>query len=210
MIYERGNAAKQWMLEELSRLAQERSLRILDLAGGSGRIWQQFLVAHPNVHVTVIDTDAKAITDGRGMYRGNAQIELRVVVNRPAFLKTVWDALASGGMAYLNYDVGHFRSRNIKERIMVPVSQVLALFKVEGPYMKKVNDERFRSQAEQQGFRIEFMKKHNLHSLKGFMRGASDAVLEEWFAFEEKLSASYTPEQLDRVMWSTTLVMTKT
>jgi SAM-dependent methyltransferase len=230
-IYERGNAAKQWMLEELDRRYSDRPVRILDLAGGSGRIWQTFLATHPHVHVTVVDTDAKAITDGKGMYRGNAQIDLRLadaqrplgeafdvvvamsaiehVVNRPAFLATVWFALAPGGAAYLNYDVGHFRSCNIKERIMVPVSQLLALFKIEGPYMKKVNDAKFRAQAEKQGFRVEFVKKHNLSSLKGFMRGASDEALREWFAFEERMNSMFPPDELDRVMFSTTLVVTK-
>lgn len=231
MIYERGNAAKQWMLEEIHRLADGRSLRVLDLGGGSGRIWQTFLASHPNVHVTVVDTDAKAISDGTGMYQNNTQMEFRLadaqrpidgafdvvmamsaiehVVDRPAFLKTVWSALPSGGTAYLNYDVGHFRSKNIVERIMVPVSQLLALFKVEGPYMKKVDDRKFRMQAERQGFHVAFVRKHNMYPLKGFMRGATDEAVQSWYAFEERLGALYPPEHLDSILWSTTVVLKK-
>lgn len=231
MIYERGNAAKQWMLEELHRLAEGRTIRILDLAGGSGRVWQQFLSAHQNIHVTVIDTDMKAISDGKGMYRNNSQIELRVadaqhaiegtfdvvtamsaiehVVDRAAFLKTVWTALADGGTAMMNYDAGHFYSKHLKERIMVPVSQLLALFKFEGPYMKKVDDQKFRGQTERQGFRVEFVKKHNLRPMKGLMRGASDEAIQTWYGFEERLGTLFTPEQLDPAVWSTTLVLTK-
>lgn len=231
MIYERGNAAKQWMLAELDRRFGDRVFRVLDLAGGSGRIWETFLKSHPNVKVIVVDTDAIAIAKGKEMYGANSQIELRVadaqhpiegsfdvvtamsaiehVVDRPAFLKTVWSALSSGGVSFLNYDVGHFRSHNIKERLMVPVSQLLALFKVEGPYMKKVDDALFRRQAESVGFKIEKTTKHNMHPLKGFMRGANDSSLEAWFAFEDVMNVQFTPEKLDGVMWSTTLIVTK-
>jgi len=231
MIYERGNAAKQWMLEELDRRFGSRPFRALDLAGGSGRIWEIFIASHPSAHVTVIDTDTDAIGQGVKMFAGKTQIELRVadaqrpieglsdvvlamsaiehVVDRPAFLKTVWSALASGGVAYLNYDVGHFRSRNIKERIMVPVSQLLAFVGIEGPYMKKVDDALFRRQAEAQGFVVEGVKKHNLQSLNGFMRGATDEALVDWFAYEERLNVQFSPEKLDPIMLSTTLILKK-
>ncbi|MEO5928008.1 MAG: class I SAM-dependent methyltransferase [Patescibacteria group bacterium] len=231
MIYERGNAAKQWMLAELDRRFGDRAFRALDLAGGSGRIWGTFLKTHPNAKAIVVDTDAVAIKKGKEMYNGNMQIEHRVadaqhpiegsfdvvtamsamehVVDRPAFLKTVWSALSSGGVSYLNYDVGHFRSHNIKERLMVPLSQLLAFLKIEGPYMKKVDDALFRHQAESIGFRIEKTTKHNLHPLKGFMRGANDASLEAWFVFEDAMNAQYTADKLDGVMWSTTLIVSK-
>lgn len=231
MIYERGNAAKQWMLADLDRRFGDRPVRILDLAGGSGRIWQVFLASHPNATVVVIDTDGHAIARGKRMYEGSAQMELRVfdaqrsldesfdvvtamsavehVVDRPAFLATAWSSLASGGVAYMNYDVGHFRSSDVKERIMVPVSQLLARFGVEGPYMKKVDDALFRSQAEAQGFAALSMKKHNLGTLKGFMREATDEQLTVWFEMEERMNEVFTPERLDAVMFSTTLVLQK-
>jgi hypothetical protein len=41
------------------------------------------------------------------------------------------------------------------------------------------------------------------------MRKADDELLREWFALEEKMGQVYTPEQLDRVMWSTTLILQK-
>lgn len=233
MIYEPGNAAKQWMLEELDRQHGQSSVRILDLACGSGRIWQRFVETHPNVRIVGVDTDASAIEKGKKMYEGKPQMELRLfdaqlpleeslfdvvvamsaiehVVDRPAFLKTTWSALKSGGVAYLNYDVGHFRSHDFKERLMVPISQLMAVFGKEGPYMKRVDDGLFRSQAEKQGFLVTATRKHNLHPLKGFMRGASEEALSAWFAFEEALNAQFTPEQLDRIMWSTTLILQKT
>src|SRR5690242_17835098 len=108
IIYERGNAAKQWIFEELDRVYGDQTYRVLDLAGGSGRIWKTFLETHKNIRVTVIDTDVRAIRQGQQMYQGNSCIELRVadaqhpiqdqfdvvvamsaiehVVDRPAFL----------------------------------------------------------------------------------------------------------------------------
>ncbi|MFH1704824.1 MAG: class I SAM-dependent methyltransferase [Patescibacteria group bacterium] len=231
MIYERGNSAKQWIMAELDREFWNRPAQFLDLAGGSGRIWKTYLERHPMTKVFSVDFDRHAIAEGKKMYEGNEQIQLRVfdaqqpveqvfdavtamsaiehVVDRPAFLRTVWLSLKSGGKAYLNYDVGHFRSHDLKERLMVPISQLLALFHKEGSYMKKVDDALFCSQSLAQGFQVLGMMKHNLHPLKGFMRGASDESLNKWFEFEDSLNAQFVPDKLDRIMWSTTLILQK-
>jgi SAM-dependent methyltransferase len=131
------------------------------------------------------------------------------VVDRESFLKTVWDALKPGARAYLNYDAGHFRSRRMKERIMVPVSQALAAFGFERFYMKRVDDAEFLAMVEKRGFRLVTVRKHNLHPLKGFMKHASMEAVEAWYAFEERLGSLYTPDELDRIMWSTTVVLEK-
>ncbi|MEK7655963.1 MAG: class I SAM-dependent methyltransferase [Patescibacteria group bacterium] len=244
MIYERGNAAKQWIFEELDRKFGQSSVRVLDLACGDAKKWKSYIAAHSSTRVIGIDTDANAIERGKSLFAGVSQIELRVfdaqnfikiatsqlpprndreelfdavvamsaiehVVDRPAFLKTTWDALRSGGIAYLNYDAGHFRSHDIKERLMVPISQMLAVFGFEGPYMKKVDDGAFRTQAEALGFKVTGMKKYNAQKLKGLMRGAPDDILNDWFAFEDSLNARFTPEKLDDYMLSTTLILEK-
>lgn len=227
-LYQRGNAAKQWIFQELERRFASRPAKILDLGCGDGSKWPPFLSHHPSIHVEGIDTDRKAIKQGMKAY-GSAQLALRVadaqqmtdgtydaviafsavehVVDRAAFLKTVWEALAPGGVAYLNYDDGHFRSSHWKERLMVPVSQALALIKIEGPYMKHVDDLLFRRMAEAQGFRVVDFRKHNMHPMKGFMRNASDEAIQSWYGLEEKLGQLYRPEELDKIMWSSTLVV---
>lgn len=229
-IYERGNAAKQAIFLQLAQGLGQESQRILDLACGDGHLWKVFLEAHPQVSVVGLDTDAQAIA--RGKTQTQPRLDLRVfdaqrtfegqlfdavvafsaiehVVDRPAFLRTVWQALKPGGRAYLNYDVGHFRSRDLKERLMVPVSQLLAMIGMEGAYMKQVDDALFLQQARAQGFMLEGVQKYNLHPLKGFFRGATPEMVEAWIEFEQRLNTLFSAEQLDRVMWSTTVILKK-
>jgi cyclopropane fatty-acyl-phospholipid synthase-like methyltransferase len=231
-IYERGNAAKQWIMSELDRLFGQASATVLDMGCGDAGKWRTFISTHPNMRIVGIDTDARAISRGKKAYEGVMNIDLRKldaqhplehvsfdvvvamsviehVVDRPAFLKTVWSALKPGGIAFLNYDVGHFRSPNVKERLMVPLSQLLAKAGIEGPYMKKVDDVLFSSQARAAGFRIHGFRKHNVSSLKGLMRGATDGAVESWFDFEERIAAQMSPEKLDSAMLSTTLILEK-
>jgi ubiquinone/menaquinone biosynthesis C-methylase UbiE len=190
------------------------------------------LEKHPNVSYVGFDYDRVAVERGRREFVGVGNASLNVgdaqtlssqeefevvtafsaiehVVDKPAFLKTVFSSLKSGGVAYLNYDDGHFRSHDWKERMMVPVSQLLAMVGIQGPFMKHVDDAEFRSQAESVGFKFLLSRKHNLYPIKGFMRGASQEAVEAWYAFEERLNDLYTPEQLDKVKWSTTLVIQK-
>lgn len=229
MIYVANNAAKQWILEEL---ANQQPDRILDLACGNGKVWQRFLQQHPALRVLGVDTDTRAIEQGKKMYGESQNIELRVhdaqapvqegsfdvvvalsaiehVVDRPAFLRTVWTALKSGGVAYLNYDAGHFRSHNLKEYLMIPISQALARLGFEGPYMKEVDDALFSSQANQIGFEMIELRKHNIFFLKHFMRSAEDGALEDWFDFEKRMNRHFSSAALDRLMWSSTLVIRK-
>lgn len=232
MIYSRNNAAKQWIFEALDRRFGQRPTRVLDLGCGDAGNWKSFVQDHATWSVVGIDTDQKAIERGKKMFAGSTSVDLRVldaqkpfeetsfdavialsaiehVVDRPAFLKTVWRALKPGGVALLNYDAGHFRSRDFKERLMVPISQLLALVKIEGPYMKRVDDALFRQQAESLGFRTIAMQKNNLYPLKGNLREANDETISTWYQFEETMNRLLPAKTLDRLMWSTTLVFEK-
>ena len=230
-IYSRGNAAKQWIFEELDRRYGQKPLEILDLACGDAVIWHRYLETHPHTQVTGIDTDQPAIK--RGIAANIPNLHLSVfdvqkkqtetkqydvvltlsaiehIVDRAAFVKTVWSSLRPGGFAFLNYDAGHFRSSDLQERVMVPVSQALAALGYEAPYMKKVDDGTLLGLCSKQGFTVIERKKHNVEALKKFMKGATDDALSAWFAFEAQLNAQYTPTQLDMLMLSTTVVLQK-
>ena len=230
-IYSPGNTAKQWIAEQIIHNASQ-SIRVLDLACGRAWIWKDVLTDYPSISVVGLDTDKKAIQKGKRGYDGYLNIDLRVfdaqksiqdssfdvvtafsamehVVNHEAFLKTVWNALSSGGVAFLNYDAGHFRSRNLKERMMVPISQLLAKIGIEGPYMKQVNDREFVALARKQGFEVKMIRKHNIMQIKGFMKGAEGDAIRSWISFEEDLGRQYAPKDLDALMLSTTVVLQK-
>lgn len=232
MFYSPGNTAKEWILRDIEQTLDDRSIRILDLACGSGWVWDRFLPAHSNVTVLGVDTDDQALEIGRKRYANLPAIALRHfdaqhpleeqsfdvvvalsamehVVDHAAFIRTTWDALKPGGVAYLNYDAGHFRSHSIKERLMVPVSQLLAKFGMEKWYMKKVDDAAFRSIAVHQGFIVEAIRKHNIATLKGFMKKAPIEAIQEWISFEERVGAVLPPDKLDSLMLSTTFKLRK-
>ncbi len=232
-IYSRGNAAKQWIFEELDASFGDAPFTIVDYCCGTGGLWRSFLEAHPHATYRGLDYDRAAIERGQREYAdmadrvtisaGDAQSQvlsdaadvvtafsaIEHVVDRPAFLKTVFASLRPGGVAYPNYDVGHFRSRNVKERIMVPVSQALAWIGIQGPYMKRVDDNVFKGQAEEAGFAVLDIRKHNMASLKGFMRGANDESIRTWYDFEKRMGELYPPNELDRLFLSTTLKLKK-
>lgn len=232
MLYSPGNTAKEWILRDIEQTLDDRNIRILDLACGSAWVWEGFLPAHSNVRVLGVDTDAQALEVGRKRYANLPAIELRHfdaqhpleeksfdvvvalsamehVVDHAAFLRTARDALKPGGVAYLNYDAGHFRSHSLKERLMVPVSQLLAMIGMEKWYMKQVDDAAFRTIAVQQGFSVEAIRKHNIGKLKGFMKKAPAEAVEEWYGFEERLGAVLPPDRLDSLMLSTTFKLRK-
>ncbi|MFA6429336.1 MAG: methyltransferase domain-containing protein [Patescibacteria group bacterium] len=231
-IYSRGNAAKQWMLEQIQTSAEDRPWRICDIGCGYGSIWPAFLQDHPQMTYVGIDTDTKEIArakkalegiplaqalvaDGQVFRAGAGTFDvvtafsaLEHVVHLESFVQTVLSLLKPHGRAYLNYDAGHFRSSDVKERIMVPVSQLLARVGIEGPYMKEVDDKKLMKLVEQAGGRIVARNKFNLSGMKRVVKGeVSDEVLRAWFAFEEHMNTLLPPEKLDPAFWSTVLVV---
>ncbi|MBE7525486.1 methyltransferase domain-containing protein [Patescibacteria group bacterium] len=239
MIFSHNNPAKEWILQELAARADRGPFSVCDLACGSGSVWPAFLLEYPSVRYVGKDTDAAAIERGRKAMAGipNARMDvadaqilpeeegsydvvtalsaLEHVVRIDKFLDTVFRLLKPGGVAYLNYDDGHFTSHNPKERIMVPVSQVLALVGIEGPYMKRVNDADIIRLIEERGGKVLAVRKNNLAAMKGFTKGhksglMGDDVLREWFAFENRLNDMLSPAQLSKIFGATTVVMQKT
>ena len=92
MIYERGNAAKQWIFEALDQRFGSTSVKILDLGSGSGRLWETYLATHPATRVIGIDTDAKAIEAGEKKYAQQPNISLQVLDAQKPFVESDFDA----------------------------------------------------------------------------------------------------------------------
>lgn len=234
-IFSRGNAAKQWILEQIDTSAAERNVDLVDFGCGAGSVWPEFLREHQNISYWGFDFNRKELEKAKRVMEGipNAQVSvadaqtelvkdssadivtsfsaLEHIVDLPAFLKRVAAALRPGGIAYLNYDAGHFRSHDVQERLMVPISQVLAKFGVEGPYMKEVDDARLCVFAKEAGLTVEGLRKNNVSGLECFYKkhASNDSAVRAWFEYEDALNASLRPEDLHKLCWSTTLVVKK-
>ena len=232
-IYSGNNPAKQWMLEEIERLAAGQSIRVFDLGCGAGSVWPRFLQDHPEIVYVGIDTDEKeierarknftncpnasvSVADGQRFREGvgvfdvvTAFSALEHVVDVKSFIATALSLLKPGGRALLNHDAGHFRSHDVKERLMVPISRGLAKLGIEGPYMKELNDEDIRKFVEAAGGKLIGLRKHNLFCLKGLLRGENltDEIAREWLGFENRMNELLAPAKLDPVFWATIAIV---
>lgn len=231
ILYSPNNMAKQWIFETLDQYYPE-SFRVLDLACGDTAPWTRYLQTHPHCSYQGFDYNKTSLKKAQklleslphakadyGDAQRLAQLEpvdvvtafsaLEHVVNLESFCKTAHQALKHGGIAFLNYDIGHFRSSNLKERAMIPVSQLLARLGIEGPYMKEVQDMQLLDLVKKLGFEVREIRKHNIASLKGEMKQKPDAVLQEWYQFETRLNQLLSPKDLHSMMLSTTLLLAK-
>ena len=98
---------------------------------------------------------------------------------------------------------------------MVPVSQALAKFGFEGPYMKEVDDAAVVKIIEKLGGKVLVVRKNNLAVMKKFTKqfakGLMDeSVLQSWFDFESRLNELVPSAQLSSVMGATIIVAQKT
>lgn len=233
-----NNPAKEWIFRELAKRADQGAFSVCDLACGNGSVWYAFLKRYPNVTCLGLDTDKKAIADAQKKFADLRSATFRVVdvqtmkadtaaydvvttlsslehvVRIDKFLDSVFALLKPGGIAYLNYDDGHFHSHNVKERLMVPVSQLLAKIGIEGPYMKEVDDKEVIRLITERGGKILQIRKHNVPNLKKFTKGYAkglmgEDVLEAWFAFENRLNELLPSEKLSSLLGATIIVMQK-
>lgn len=238
MIFSPNNMAKEWIFRELSKRAEGASIRVLDLACGAGSAWHSFLKIHQNVSYVGSDTDRVAVEKAKALFAdlpnasffvADAQSQktdesaydlvtalsaLEHVVHIDRFLDTVFRSLKHGGIAYVNYDDGHFYSHSRKERVMVPVSQWLAKIGIEGPYMKEVDDAEVIRLVKERGGEVLAIRKNHVSGLKGAMKPFSKGAMNEiaidaWFAFEDRLNDILPADQLAELMGATTVVIRK-
>jgi ubiquinone/menaquinone biosynthesis C-methylase UbiE len=238
-LFAPNNPSKDWIFRQLAERAASGPFVVCDLACGSGSMWRDFLLDYPAIRYVGSDTDAEAVAKAKKEFADvpNASFEvadaqkprtdnlsydvvttlsaLEHVVRIDKFLDTLFAILKPGGKAYLNYDNGHFHSKDLKERVMVPVSQALAKIGMEGPYMKEVRDSDVVRLIQERGARVLQVRKHILAGMKGFTKGYSDGrmpreVIEAWFAFEDRLNELLPAAQLAPMFGSTVIVAQKT
>ncbi len=133
-LYWHGNAAKTRVLADiLTKTADRPGAVVLDYGCGDGGDWPSILADNPGLeliaydpssrrraraserltelHARIIDTD-ELLSDGASL-RADFIVSFSVfehVYDRHSYLRTARRHLSDGGLFYLNYDDGHFRS----------------------------------------------------------------------------------------------------
>lgn len=130
-----GNAAKVYCLKQLEPLAATgRPITLLDMGCGTAKNFTAFLDRHPNVRYVGIDPHGPSIKEARRvlanrnaeLHHGRAEafalqdgadaiVSFSVfehVVNRHAYLAAVRRNLKPSGVAFINYDAGHFTTES--------------------------------------------------------------------------------------------------
>ncbi|MCC7106428.1 MAG: class I SAM-dependent methyltransferase [Chloroflexi bacterium] len=232
-LYSPNNPAKQWILEQVGQLGASAAIRVCDLACGAGSAWPAFLRANPHIAYLGVDSNQRAIArashafagcanalvlvadgetfqDGAGTFDVvTALSSLEHVVSVRQFIGRAVALLKPGGRAFLNYDAGHFRQQNLKERVLVPAGQALALFGCRRYYLKCVKDDEVIRVVEELGARVVEVRKNNLDIIKRHLRDdvLTSDLAATWHEFEAKLNGCLPASVLDGILWSTTVVV---
>jgi SAM-dependent methyltransferase len=215
-----GNTAKLYCLERIAELAsQADALRVVDLGAGDGRHFRELLRRHPNITYLGIEPSAAAcaaarasLPDGQativqarayeGEY-GPADVvvsfsALDRVYHRDRYLRLVATTLAPEGLAFVNYDAGHFRYPVLRDRAKNLVGPLLAPLGYEAWYQSFVKESRFRALVDGAGLEIREALSFNT-SAKEIYRlvpeERRDPYMRSWLEFElvmNRLVPSYT------------------
>lgn len=208
-MYSNNNTAKEYVLRRVSSsISQDENSSILDFACGTCLIWKSFLEKYPQTNFSGFDFNDDSIKtakksfpnfketihalDGQKELPFKQQFDiittfssLEHVLDKKAFLENIKKLLKSGGIAYLNYDSGHFRSGKITN-IYNYISRILATTGItEKYYTKKVSLGEIKMLLEKLDLEILDIKYFNLSELKKIHKEIRDeALLEKWYEYE--------------------------
>ena len=201
-----GNSAKLYCLSRLDRLAARGPLTILDLGCGSGYQAVPLLRRHPGLRYVGVEpnpasaaaaTKALAPFDARVLTAPAYDVEVSAdvilsfsvfehVYRRDRYVASIARNLRDGGVAFVNYDAGHFLDMGTKEWAKTVIQRVLARVGNERYYERFVPEQEFRRIVSDHGLEIEDAKMFN--SLKRIYHALPEAQREEfmprWLEFE--------------------------
>jgi Methyltransferase domain len=186
----------------------------------------------PNVVYVGIEPARSSAEDARGRLPGSEIINapayevrtepadavvsfsvLEHVVDRPRYMEAVRANLRDDGLAYMNYDSGHFvADADLVERAKGLASRMLARFGSESRYRKRVSARELDGLVEGSGLHVVDDKVFNT-DLKRLLplieADGSEAFMERWLSFElelNELGLRYRDE-LDTVFRTRNLVL---
>jgi ubiquinone/menaquinone biosynthesis C-methylase UbiE len=208
-MYSNNNTAKEYVLRNIAkRLDGNKNASILDFACGTCLIWKNFLNTYNQANFNGFDFNAESIRiakenfpnfkkniialDGQKKLPFDDQFDiittfssLEHVVNKYAFLKNIKHLLKSDGVAYLNYDSGHFRS-GLQTTIYNYLSQLLTKLGITEKYFtKKVCLLEIKNILNKLNLEIISIKYFNLPELKKIYKTINlPNLLEDWYEYE--------------------------
>jgi SAM-dependent methyltransferase len=204
-----GNAAKLYCLDRIDQLASERDeLKIVDLGAGEGRNFVRLLERHRHVSYVAVEPSRAACATARqvlpekqatvvqarayaGEY-GPADVVVSFsafehVYRRDVYTRMIAKTLAPGGLAFVNYDSGHFRSPILRDRIKNSFGPTLARIGYESWYQSFVPEDEFRALVDDAGLVVHEALSFNTEA-KGIYRLIPPEGREEymrgWLEFE--------------------------
>lgn len=208
-MYSSNNTAKEYVIQNVARvLDKNKSASILDFACGTCLIWKSFLEKYPTADFNGFDFNIESIEmarrnfpklkekilvlDGQEKLPFNDQFDiittfssLEHVVDKNAFLENIKKMLKPGGIAYLNYDIGHFK-QGILTNIYNHISQLLVKLKItEKYYTKRVRVSEIKEILAKLNLEITDIKFFNLLELKKLHKNIGDPeIIKGWYEYE--------------------------
>jgi SAM-dependent methyltransferase len=221
-----ANVAKSRILGRLAESAAQRRVTVLDYGAGTGGYWPDFLRANPNVRLiayephapyaaelkrALADFDVEVYTDASEEMETRADVVLTFsvfehVYDRHAYLRTIQRCLADDGVAYLNYDDGHFRLdvdlarpatlrpalRELARNVLAPVWPKVGMT---WRYQTRVARDQVDKMVTDAGLRIRNDRYENLADMKALAKTLQQpdlsAFLRYWVALEDALNADF-------------------
>jgi 2-polyprenyl-3-methyl-5-hydroxy-6-metoxy-1,4-benzoquinol methylase len=251
MEYAQGNAAKAMVIDEIIDCSRNESITIFDFGCGDGGQWTGALHDHDNISYIGYEPVAEQAARAEQQLPNRVLIEsgdqppsveadyvvsfsvLEHVVEREAYIDTLSRSLAPDGVAYLNYDDGHFRNtldlnhpgrwpRQIKAWAHAHIGPLFAALGDSRRYQRRVQSANLHRHLSAAGLQVERSYFNNIADLKGIAGNvppeSRDDYTRRWVAFEKEINdmlgdtEGATTDGDDRLLWdaalSRTLVLT--
>lgn len=233
-MYTLNNNAKEYILRDIAtQIKDNKNISILDFACGTCSIWDTFLKMNKNLDFNAFDFKLNSINiakkkypqfrdkilnlDGqkRLPYKNKFDIittfsSIEHVVNKAAFIKNIKELLGTNGIAYINYDLGHFHDSS-REDICNFTSQILAHLKItEKYYTKNVSMDQIKTILKDLNLEILDLKFFNIIKLKKLHKKLNSIEhVQSWYDYELHLNTHKNKEVLENVLTSVVIKVKK-
>lgn len=250
--YWHGNSAKTIVIDRLLVLLAHGPLTVFDFGCGGAGDWPAVLTDHPSLNLCYWDPHSGSLANAKQRLTGfanarpvnpadtllvDAVVSFSVfehVADRLGYLKTIERVLRPGGMAYLNYDDGHFRTNidlhqspaswrmAIKEEVRNRLSVISRRFgRTHHLFQRRVTDSDLSTLLASTNLAVESEFYSNMTCFKGLCKTMPKELegrfVDFWVDVEKRLNTEFqladqymgSLSNLWRIMPSKTIVLRK-